>query len=316
MKLTTLLGGLLMLFVSTSGTFAQSTPNLAEKLGYDKNAKLLIIHADDLGLSHSTNAAVISAFEKKGITSGSIMVPCPWFPGIAAFAKNNPKVDIGIHLTLTSEWENFKFGPVTSNDLVPSLQNKEGYFYPTVEAFETNAKPEEVEKEMRAQIDRAIVFGIHPTHLDNHMGSVMVNPAFYQILIKLGHEYRIPVLIPKDMLHAAAPQFLEQIAKENIMVDHLFMLNQAPAEGNWLQPYREFIENMQPGLNQIIVHLAYDNDESRAVMIHHDDFGAKWRQNDYDLMTSDEMKALLEENNIKLVTWRQIQNVMYPDSEQ
>ena len=118
------------------------------------------------------------------------------------------------------------------------------------------------------------------------------------------------------MLLAAAPQFLEQIAKDNVLVDHLFMLNQAPVAGNWLQPYREFVENMQPGLNQIIVHLAYDNDESRAVMIHHDDFGAQWRQNDYDLMTSDKMKKLLSDNNIKLVTWRQIKNVMYPANEQ
>ncbi|WP_159103302.1 polysaccharide deacetylase family protein [Prolixibacter bellariivorans] len=305
-----------MLSLSTQGLVAQQTQNLAEKLGYDKDAKLLIIHADDLGLSHGTNSAVISAFNKGGITSGSIMVPCPWFPEIASFAKTNPKADIGIHLTLTSEWENYKFGPVTSADLVPSLQNKQGYFYPTVEAFGAKANPAEVEKELRAQIERAMAFGIHPTHFDNHMGSVMVNPAFYQILLKLGHEYRVPVLAPKDMLLAAAPQFLEQIAKDNVLVDHLFMLNQAPVAGNWLQPYREFVENMQPGLNQIIVHLAYDNDESRAVMIHHDDFGAQWRQNDYDLMTSDKMKRLLSDNNIKLVTWRQIKNVMYPANEQ
>jgi len=316
MKLKTILIGILMLSLSTQGLVAQQTQNLAEKLGYDKDAKLLIIHADDLGLSHGTNSAVISAFNKGGITSGSIMVPCPWFPEIASFAKTNPKADIGIHLTLTSEWENYKFGPVTSADLVPSLQNKQGYFYPTVETFGANANPAEVEKELRAQIERAMAFGIHPTHFDNHMGSVMVNPAFYQILLKLGHEYRVPVLVPKDMLLAAAPQFLEQIAKDNVLVDHLFMLNQAPVAGNWIQPYREFVENMQPGLNQIIVHLAYDNDESRAVMIHHDDFGAQWRQNDYDLMTSDKMKKLLSDNNIKLVTWRQIKNVMYPANEQ
>ena len=314
MKLTHFIYGVISILILHQSIFAQSEQNLAERLGYDKNAKLLIIHADDLGLSHSTNSAVINAFDKGGITSGSIMVPCPWFPEIAAFAKNNPSADIGIHLTLTSEWENYKFGPVTSSEFVPSLQNKEGYFYPTVEEFGKNANPAEVEKELRAQIDRAIAFGIQPTHLDNHMGSVMVNPAFYQILLKLGHEYHIPVLIPKDMLQAAAPQFLEQIGKENIMVDHLFMLNQAPAGGNWMAPYKEFIENMQPGLNQIIVHLAYDNDESRAVMIHHDDFGAAWRQHDYDLMTSDEMKALLEKNNIKLVTWRQIKDVMYTEN--
>ena len=315
MKLKTPYIGIFALLLMHLGLYAQSNLNLAEKLGYPKDTKLLIIHADDLGLSHSTDAAVISAFGKKGITSGSIMVPCPWFPEIAAFVRENPGTDIGIHLTLTSEWENYKFGPVTSSDQVSSLQNKEGYFYPTVEEFGKNANPVEVEKELRAQIDRAIAFGIRPTHLDNHMGSVMVIPAFYQILLKLGHEYRIPVLIPKDMLQAEAPQFLEQIGKDNIMVEHLFMLNQAPANENWIQPYREFIEKMESGLNQIIVHLAYDDAESRAVMIHHDDFGAKWRQNDFDLMTSDEMKALLSKNHIQLVTWRQIKEVQYPESE-
>ena len=162
--------------------------SIAEKLGHPKNSKLLIIHADDIGVAHSVNAASIAAFEKKGISSGSIMVPCPWFPEIAEYAKTHPHLDLGIHITLTAEWKNYKWGGVLSANEIPSLLNKEGFFYATVEEFAKNAKPSEVELEIRAQIDRAIAFGIQPTHLDSHMGTLFASPEFFRILQKIGKE--------------------------------------------------------------------------------------------------------------------------------
>lgn len=293
---------------------AQNKQNLAEKLGFDKNAKLLIVHADDMGLSHSTNSAVMNAFKNGGITSGSIMVPCPWFPEIAEFAKNNPNFDIGIHLTLTSEWDNYFFGGILPAGTIPYLLNKNGFFYPSVEEFAKHANAAEVEKEIRAQIERALAFGIKPTHLDNHMGTIMASPEYYQILLKLGREYRLPVLIPADMIEAASPQLLEMVSKDNVVVDHLFMINRSNPASQWSEPYLNFVEDMQPGLNEIIVHLAYDNDETRAIMVNHSDFGSEWRQHDLDFVLSKDLKKALKNQDIKLVSWRQIGEIQYPSN--
>jgi predicted glycoside hydrolase/deacetylase ChbG (UPF0249 family) len=293
---------------------AQDNRNLAEKLGFDKNAKLLIVHADDLGLSHSTNTAVIEAFQQGGISSGSIMVPCPWFPEIAEFAKSNPNFDIGIHTTLSSEWDNYFFGGILPAATIPDLLNSKGYFYPSVEEFTKHAKADQVEKELRAQIERALSFGVKPSHIDNHMGTAMTTPEYYQILLKLGKEYRLPVLIPSDMIAAISPQLLDVLSKGNVMVDHLFMINQASPAKQWGAPYLNFIANMKPGLNEIIVHLAKNTDETQAIMVNHPDFGAEWRQNDLDFVLSDEFKKAIKDHNIKLVTWRQIGQVQYPEN--
>ncbi len=304
---------LVLLFAFCFTKLAQTEKNLAEKLGFSRNAKLLIVHADDMGLSQATNSAVSEAFQQGGVTSGSIMVPCPWFPEIAEFAKNNPQFDIGLHITLSSEWDNYFFGAVSPAAAIPSLLNPKGYFYPSVEEFSKHANGAEVEKEIRAQIERALAFGIKPTHLDNHMGTILVSPVYYQILLKLGHEYKLPVLIPADMIAGISKQLLDMLSHDNIVVDHLFMLNQASPAKQWGDPYLKFIENMQPGLNEIIVHLAKDNDETRAIMINHRDFGAEWRQHDLDFVLSQEFKDALKKNDIKLVTWHQIGAVQYPE---
>jgi len=164
-----------MLFILQK-SFCQERQNLAEKLGYPADAKLLIIHADDMGLSYSTNIACIEAFENETVNSGSVLVPCPWFPEIAGYIKTHPDLDIGIHLTITAEWDLYKWDGVLPSSEISSLINENGYFYATLQDFAVNANPEEVDKELRAQIDRAIAFGIQSTHLDNHMGSLMVSP--------------------------------------------------------------------------------------------------------------------------------------------
>jgi hypothetical protein len=307
----TILFSIIVLFFFLNAV-SQDTKTLAEKLGYDRNAKLLIVHADDMGLSHSTNSAVIEAFQKGGISSGSIMVPCPWFPEIAEFARNNPGLDIGIHTTLTSEWDNYFFGGVLPSNLISHLLNPKGYFYYSVEEFVQHANAAEVEKEIRAQIEKALAFGIKPSHLDNHMGTILSSPEYYQVLLKLGHEYRLPVLIPADMIAGVSPQLLNLLSKDNVVVDHLFMINQASPADKWGEPYLNFIAEMKPGLNEIIVHLARNTDETQAIMINHPDFGADWRQHDLDFVLSNEFKKALIDHDIKLVTWRQIGAIQYP----
>ncbi len=294
----------------TMGLTAQNQKNLAQLLGYPADAKLLIIHADDMGLSQSVNEACIKAFGNNSITSGSIMMPCPWAFDMALWAKDHQGLDVGIHLTLTAEWDHYKWGGVSSSDQVSSLLDSNGYFYPTVEALGKAAKPEEAAKELRAQIDRAISFGVNPTHIDTHMGSVMATPELVKIYLSLADEYHLPVLFPRAYLGMLPPDIAKAFSSKVYLIDNLFMLEPAMVKGRWIDPYIKAVEAMKPGLNDMIVHIAYDNDEMKAITEGHDDYGAKWRQNDLEMIQSKEFKDLLKKNGIVLITWKQVRDVM------
>jgi len=280
--------------------------SLAEKLGYAADAKLLIIHADDIGLAQSVNDATIEAFASGGITSGSIMVPCPWFIDFAAYYKSHPDLDVGIHITLTSEWDFYKFGGILPSTDIPSLLDENGYFYPTTEEVGLHADPLEVEKEIRAQIDRAIAFGIKPTHLDTHMGSVLARPELVEIYMKLGQEYKLPVFAPRMLLFAMPEDLREMVKEEFVLVDGFFMLNLEGPDASWEEEYGKMIENMGPGLNVMIVHLAHDNAEMQAIAVNHPAFGATWREKDLHYLQSQTFHELLKAKEIQLVTWKEI----------
>ncbi len=282
---------------------------VAERLGYDKDAKLLIVHADDIGLAHSVNTATIKAFQESGISSASIMVPCPWFPEIAAFAKANPEYDFGLHLTLTAEWKNYRWGGVLPATQISSLLDSSGFFYATTQEVARYAKPEQVEKELRAQVDRAIAFGVTPTHLDSHMGSLFTSPELFKVYLKVGAAYNLPVFIPKNAAAGYASLF-ELIGDQQILVDNFYMMNNNRPVDEWTAFYMDLVEKLTPGLNEVIIHVAIDDSEMQAVAIDHPDFGAAWRQNDLNTMLSKEFKAKLAEHNIQLVTWGQIKGLM------
>jgi chitin disaccharide deacetylase len=303
-----LLAGLLLLPKLVTG---QQKINIPELLGYPSGTKLLIIHADDLGLSHSTNAAVIQAFENGGITSGSVMIPCPWSPEIAAYVKMNPGLDVGIHFTLNAEWKYYKCGGILPSCDIPSLVDKEGNFYPTVQQVAFMAKPDQVEKELRAQIERAISQGIRPTHLDSHMGSMYVSPAIFRVAVSVAKEYKLPISLPLNLAKEAAPFLLNEITPDMVGVDNFLMLPGEAVGGDWSKMYADLVDALVPGLNEIVVHLSYDNDEMKAIAVDHEDYGSAWRQKDLDYICSDAFKKLLKENKVQLVTWRQIQEAVY-----
>jgi chitin disaccharide deacetylase len=289
---------------------AQGNKNLAELLGYPRDSKLLIIHADDMGLSQSVNSACIKAFGNKGITSGSIMVPCPWASEIAAWAKENPGADVGIHLTLTSEWDLYKWGGISSSDQISSLLDKNNYFYPSVEELGKTAKGAEAEKELRAQINKAIASGVHPTHLDTHMGSVLANPELVKVYLGLSEEYHLPILFPRAYLGMLPPDIAKAMGSKIFLLDNLFMLDAKMISGKWIDAYKKGIESLKPGLNQIIVHLALDNDEMKAITKGHDDYGSAWRQKDFDLVSGPEFRELLKANKVILIGWKQVRDAM------
>jgi predicted glycoside hydrolase/deacetylase ChbG (UPF0249 family) len=282
-----------------------STKTLAERLGYAADAKLLIVHADDLAVSHSEDAATIKAFESGIVDSASIMVPCPWLSEIAAYARSHPDADLGLHLTLTSEWSVYRWGPVASKDKVPTLLDRDGYLYPDASKAIAHMDPKEAEIEIRAQVDRAISFGIKPTHLDGHMGTVFNSPQLFQALLRVAHDYKLPVLVATDFF-GLGPYIKSSVGPSDVVIDRVITIPPSVAAADWNAFYEKAIKGLQPGVTEFIIHLAYDDAEMRAITVDHPDWGAAWRQRDFDFFTSAQCKKLLEENNVKLVTWRQI----------
>jgi chitin disaccharide deacetylase len=187
-------------------SFAQdTTKTYAERLGWPKGAKVLILHVDDAGMSHDSDEGVEMATGQGVATSTSVMMPCPWVPEMVQYIKNHPNLDAGLHLTLTSEWKNYRWGPLAGKTNVPGLVDKQGSFYPSVAAVYFSATPEEVDKEIRAQFDRALAMGFKPTHLDSHMGTLFAKDAYLEKYIQLGIEKQIPVMFPggNDLFYRA-----------------------------------------------------------------------------------------------------------------
>ena len=300
--------GLFVVLLSIAAGAHAQTKTVAEHLGYPAAAKLLIVHADDLAVTHSVDAASFDALDKGGVTSASIMVSCPWLNEVAAYAKEHPNGDLGLHLTLTSEWKIYRWGPVESKDKVASLLDPSGYLWPETGSAVQNIKAEEAEREIRAQIDRSIAAGIHPTHLDSHMGVLFARPDLFAAYLKVAHDYHLPFLAVKVADERA--KLLSLLSEKDPVVDSLVMANPAVHADQWKEFYTNAMRNLKPGLSEMIVHLGHDDAELQAVTIDHPDFGSAWRQRDHDFVTSPEFKKMLEENHIVLIKWRDLQKLL------
>jgi predicted glycoside hydrolase/deacetylase ChbG (UPF0249 family) len=278
---------------------------LVERLGYPPDAKLLIVHADDLGMAHSINMASIKGLETGLVSSGSIMIPCSWLPEIAAYARTHPGADLGLHLTLTSEWSLYRWGPVLAKERVPSLLDSSGYFYPTETEAAAHIDPKEAEAEIRAQIARARALGIQPTHLDSHMGTLYQNQALFETLFRVARDNKLLVRVSKEWF-AAAPFLPSLLGPDDVVVNGVISIEPGITAEGWSKFYGDAIRNLQPGITEMIVHLAYDNEEMRGMTFDHPNWGAEWRQRDFQFVTSEAFRKLLQENNVKLVTWREV----------
>ena len=283
------------------------TMTIASRLGYPADAKLLILHGDDLGVAHSVNVASLDALGRGAITSASIMMPTPWVTEVAAWAKAHPDADLGLHLTLTSEWQTYRWGSVASTDKVPSLLEADGTFPSDVPPVATRARPAEVELELRAQVERALAVGIHPTHLDSHMGSLFATNDLIATYIKVAHDYRLPFLALRSMPAGMAPI---PLAPNDIVLDEVIIAGPEVPRDRWKQFYLDAIAKLKPGLTEIIVHLGHDDAELQAVTVNHEPYGSAWRQRDYDLVTSPEFQQALRDHDVKLVRWRDLQKLL------
>jgi predicted glycoside hydrolase/deacetylase ChbG (UPF0249 family) len=295
---------LLLLVASTVGA---QTRTVAERLGYPADSKLLILHADDLGFSHSANVASFDALDKGVISSASIMMPTPWVSEVAAYARAHPDADLGLHLTLTSEWETYRWGTVQSKDKVATLLSSDGTLPRDVDTVAARASLAEVEQELRAQVERALALGIRPTHLDSHMGALFATPALLAIYVKVAHAYHLPFLSLRINPFGNAPM---PLAPNDIPLDNLIQAGEDVTPDKWKEFYLNAVANLKPGLTEIIVHLGHDNAELQAVTVNHEPWGSAWRQRDMEVVNSAEFKKALQDNQVILIKWRDLQKLV------
>lgn len=310
----------------TGCTEASSQETYAEKLGFPKGSRVLILHVDDVGMSWDSNTGAINALEKGVATSLSIMMPCPWVPGFFHYLESHKNLDAGLHLTLTSEWRDYRWEPLSGYKTTPGLVDKEGAMWSSVEEVVSHATADEIETEIRAQVERSLKLGWTPTHLDSHMGTLFATPEYLQRYIKVGIEHKIPVMFPgghntmifaqrkpSDSEAAGFRQLGSTIWSAGLPVlDDLHNVSyswdypKGKISDQQLQKiatskYIETLQQTKPGLTMVIMHCTQPSE----IFPYITDSG-NIRKGDLLAMIDPELKKFIEKEGFILTTWREV----------
>ncbi len=286
--------------------------NLAGKLGLDPQSKLLILHGDDLGMCRAANRAAEQALTRGAMSSGSVMVPCPWFPQMAAWSKRHAGHDLGLHLTLTSEWKHYRWGPVSDRSKVRGLLDPAGFLWRSVAGVVSKASGSQVKAEILAQIKRARKFGLEPTHLDSHMGTLFAHPSFFMAYIEVARQERIVPMIPritddraaelkkKGLLMLAKMMILATEKRGYPIIDRLISTRGGTyaVRKAWLI---QLIQGLKPGVTQVILHPAEASDELRHITNSH-----RARSDDLKLMLDPDVGKAMTQAGVKPFQWKTI----------
>ncbi len=271
--------------------------SLAERLGFDADDRVVIVSCDDLGMCHAANVATWEALRDGAGTSAGLMVPCPWARDAAAGYRGE---DVGVHLTLNSEWERYRWGPITH---APSLLDGDGGFPRTIEDLWDHADLDEVRRELRAQVERAILWGFDVSHLDDHLGVLQQRPEFFDVMLDLAVEFRLPLrLLGPSSERVVGFPFRRLAAEEGILSpDHLVVHRGEPARTT----FDRLIGELRPGVTELFVHPAVDTPELRAAT---PDWAA--RVDDHALVTAaDGLRAALDAAGVKPIGYRALRDL-------
>ncbi|MFF3670729.1 polysaccharide deacetylase family protein [Microtetraspora malaysiensis] len=287
--------------------------NLARRLGAREDDRLLIVNADDYGMCRAANTGITSLLAARAISSATVMTPCPWAPEAIRTAVAGG-YDVGVHLTFTSEWEGYRWGPVTRDRGVSSLVDEAGYFPADCRAVEERADPDEVHAEITAQIRRAVTLGLDPSHADNHMGSLyglVTGRDFLDVVFKACAEHGLPFRLPRTLDGMGLPEELEPIAAARaeaadaagvVILDRLWTLPFELAEGETYESVRNdmigLIRALRPGVTELYIHPFEETGELRQIMPHH----AK-RAMELRLFTDPEVRRAVDEEGVRLIGW-------------
>jgi len=289
-----------------------------KKLGYSETDRLVILHTDDIGMCHASVQAFRDLWSFGTISSAATMVPCPWFPAVAQLCRENPEIDMGVHATLNAEWENYRWGPVSTRQAGSGLTDEAGYFHQWHQAVYDHAKPEAVEKELNAQIERALAAGIDVTHVDSHMGTIM-SPLFIQSYIQATASRLLPSMLPRmdakgmEMVGMSEAEMqvyapvLQQLETMGLpMVNGLLSMPlDEPNEAVQMEIAKDLLGSLPEGITHFVLHPSIDTPELRAI-------APDWesRVANYNVFMSDDLKKFLEQEDFKLIGYRQIRETM------
>jgi chitin disaccharide deacetylase len=306
-----LVGGLL---VPSSGCAKE--PTYAERLGWPPGSKVVIFHVDDAGMSHDSNVGAIEAVEKGLANSMSIMFPCRGAAEIVQYLKEHPQVDAGVHITLTSEWRTYRWGPVAGKERVPGLVDPSGHLWSSLPQVAAAASADEVETEILAQLQRCRSMGLNPTHLDTHMGTVFARPDYFQKYVEIGIKNNIPIMLPAGHLQhlmASVPQLAVPLSKlgkrlaEKVwdaglpVLDDLYPGDPPVAPEAKKAQIIKFLRTLQPGLTQLVVHCTRPSESFRSIS-----GSGPLRLAELEAMLDPEVKRVVEEEKIILTNWREL----------
>jgi predicted glycoside hydrolase/deacetylase ChbG (UPF0249 family) len=292
-------------------------PNpVLKKLGFSNDDRVVIIHTDDIGMCQASVSAFVELWEFGLISSGAVMVPCPWFLEIAKIARERPDVDLGVHVTLTSEWETYRWGPISTRDLSSGLIDSEGYFYKSSKEVWENNNPDAVQVEIKTQIDRALSNGIQVTHADTHMGSVAsqkIIPLYLQLVI----QYGLPSMFMRldkqgwmelgfdETLAEFGVQMVAGLEEEGVpLLDRIsgLDLDRAKNKVERIKYAQEVLSDLEPGITHFIIHPSVDTPELRAIT-------PDWRCRvaDYEAFKSEELRETIKNLGIQVIGYRHLQ---------
>lgn len=297
-------------------------PSLQERLGYAAGDRLLIVHADDIGMCEATVSAWRELLDFGLLTSASAMAPCPWFPATASLAcERGEHADLGLHLTLTCEWTDYRWGPVAGSEVDDGLVDEQAYLHQRAAAMHEGAKPDAVRRELQAQIARAKSAGVDLTHFDSHMLALW-HPALMPIFLDLARAHRQPAFLVRNSAQQIAQECvipLEQASRiesqikaaeaagHAIVIDSWHILpfgqhTELPARLRWTC---DLLDTLGPGVHSLIGHPANDTPELRAIARDHET-----RIGDRRLLGSEELRAAIAERGFKLIGLREIRELL------
>lgn len=276
--------------------------DVISRLGYQANSRLLVIHADDFGMCQSVNDAVGELFHEGKITSASVMVPCQGFAEAAKYICSNRSADIGVHLTVTSEWAAYKWTPISRDSLSEGFTAPTGAFWPTVHDVLQHAHGSAL-NELVAQVQMAITCGVTPSHLDNHMFALCRSPELFRDYVAAGERFNLPCLVPPS------PSIRTE-AFRHFIPDRILQVNMGISPNQWTDYYLKLLRSIPNGISVLLTHPGHDNPELRAITRGSSGWNAQWRQRDFDVLRSPEFRSAILQGDIRLITWQQIRSAL------
>jgi predicted glycoside hydrolase/deacetylase ChbG (UPF0249 family) len=298
--------------LSAAAMAADSAKTWGERLGWPAGKRVVIFHADDIGMCYEANLAAQRALSKGVYRSAACMVPCPWFNEMAAWCVAHPEYDVGLHLTLTSEWKYYRWPPVAPHEKVPGLIDPMGYLFRSVPEVATSAKASEIGTEIRAQLARARRLGMNPSHIDTHMGTVYARPDYTLEYMKVAMEEQIPAMVVE-----MSPQSIEKFKKQGypITPDSLKLVANyklpklddfhSVGEGKTYEDKRQkFFDQLRlfpPGLNEIIYHPSIETEGLKKIT-------NSWQQRVWEerLFNDPVVQQFIKDNGIIVTNWKEV----------